>query len=183
MRPELATRQGGEAGRRAQQAAPAAPVVPAPRPAAPARLRLAFAGALVLFAAWLGWLAYLAVTTRTPVVLSRPQFLVSGLDVIAQLDRIDDGLQELTVMRVLWSAAAEGRELEGATVTVTNLGRCAGDWAGPGDYLIPLIPDGAGRYQVPATPLSPGLEARAARPRIYPATPATLKQYETIAKP
>ena len=151
------------------------------------RQRLAFLGALGLFVAWLGWLAYLVVTTRTPVVLSRPQFLVSAVDVVARIDQVGDGPQQLTVQRVLWSGAEEGRKLEGTAITVTNLDRCAG-WTGSGEYLVPLIPDGApGRYQVPATPRSPGFEpaprTEASRPHIYPATPQTLRQHATIAKP
>jgi hypothetical protein len=47
------------------------------------RTRLAVAAGL--FAAWIGWLAFLAATTTHPVVLSRPQFLVSNLYVIADL--------------------------------------------------------------------------------------------------
>jgi len=38
-----------------------------------------------LFLAWISWLAYLAATTTHPLVLSRPQFLVTDLDVIAEV--------------------------------------------------------------------------------------------------
>ena len=48
-----------------------------------ARMRLGLA--VLLLVLWLGWLLFLVLTTRQehPVILSRPQFLVSGLDVLA----------------------------------------------------------------------------------------------------
>lgn len=181
MSPELAARN---AERREQGPAATDPADSVPPPAHRTRFSLPlFIGAIVLFAGWLSWLAYLSVTTHTPIVLSRPQFLISGLDVIAQIDQIGNGPQEVRVKKVLWSAAADSAKFEGATVTVTNLDRCDKHWAGPGEYLLPLTPDSEGRYHVPETPLSPGLDTHAARPRIYPATPPVLNQYETIVKP
>src|SRR5438128_1430645 len=72
---------------------------PAPAPTTgarrlhPAVLRL-IAVALV-FAAWIGYLVYLVATRPVtadgaPLVLSRPQILVSELDVIAEVDATDD---------------------------------------------------------------------------------------------
>ena len=46
-----------------------------------AAVRLAVAA--VLFVGWIGYLGFLVRTTRHPIVLSRPQFLVSQKDVIA----------------------------------------------------------------------------------------------------
>ncbi len=187
MKPELATSQGRDHERR-----PSDRVTPAPPPSAQtagasSRQRLAFLGAIVLFLAWLGWLGYLSITTQNPVVLSRPQFLVSALDVVIDLDRIPDGPHQVTVKKVLWAMSPEGRKLENTPITITNLDRAAG-WTGPGEYLLPLIPDGpAGRYQVPATPRSPGFEpdprTEAGKPRIYPATEKTLRQHQTLARP
>ncbi len=182
MKPDLATRPGIIPG--SQLTTETQPR--RPRSASLSRQRLLFLGAALLFAAWLGWLGYLAWATRATVVLSRPQFLVSALDVVVALERVEKGDQELTIKQVLWSATDEGRKLAGARLTVTNLDRCAG-WTTPGDYILPLIPDGPGRYQVPPTPRSPGFEPdpsrNAGRPHIYPATPETLRQAQAMPKP
>jgi hypothetical protein len=161
--------------------------VPVPRTVARTGQRLIFLGTLVLFTGWLGWLAYLAVTARTTVVLSRPQFLVATLNVVVTLDEIENAGRPLTVKQVLWSATDEGRQLVNATITVSNLDRTLG-WDGPGDYLLPLVPNGApGRYQVPTTPRSPGYEpnprSEFGKPHIYPVTPATLRQVEQLPRP
>ena len=39
----------------------------------------------ILFAGWIGYLAFLAATTTEPTVLSRPQFLAADLYVVAEL--------------------------------------------------------------------------------------------------
>lgn len=188
MKTELATSHGRDHERRPsdQTTMTSSPSPPSSTPPS-SRQRLAFLGAFVLFAGWLAWLAWLSVTTQNPVVLSRPQFLVSALDVVIQLDRIPDGPHEVTVKRVLWAMSPEDRKLENASITITNLERTSG-WTGPGEYLLPLIPDGpAGRFQVPATPRSPGFEpdprTEVGKPRIYPATEKTLRQHQTLARP
>src|SRR5262249_46698022 len=61
--------------------------------------------AAVLFAAWMGYLGYLVYTlpkpvNNMPVVLSRPQFLVSDLDVIGDID-LKEGT--VAVRKVLYS--------------------------------------------------------------------------------
>ncbi len=188
MKTELATSHGRDHERHPSDKTTVIPSPPPINSAPPSsRQRLAFLGAFVLFAGWLAWLAWLSITTHNPVVLSRPQFLVSALDVVIQLDRIPDGLQEVTVKRVLWAMSAEDRKLEGASITLTNLDRTSG-WTGPGEYLVPLIPDGpAGRFQVPATPRSPGFEpdprTEVGKPRIYPATEKTRRQHQMLARP
>ena len=56
-----------------------------------------------LFLCWLGYLTYLVVITPgDPVLLCRPQFLVSEVDVIA---KIDDPNQPVTIEEVLFPAA------------------------------------------------------------------------------
>ena len=49
------------------------------------RVRLTLAA--ILFAGWIGWLAYLVFQSRNPVILSRPQFLVADLWVIAEVSQ------------------------------------------------------------------------------------------------
>ncbi len=146
-----------------------------------AKIRLALAA--VLFAAWIGWLVYLVVTARgvsfsPPVVLSRPQFLVSQLDVIAEVERADGNPSEVTIREVSWPK--EEKKLAGEKIRVTNLSKCDG-WNGPGEYILPLIKSGKDGYEVTPQPLLPG--AGAGRPRIYPSTPQTRQQLQALPKP
>ncbi|HEV3262690.1 MAG TPA: hypothetical protein VG013_37970 [Gemmataceae bacterium] len=137
-----------------------------------------------LFVAWIGWLAYLAATAKQPVVLSRPQFLVSTLDVIADV-RETDGKPDAqaTVREVHWPAQGE-RKLVGKTISVKNLSECQG-WKGPGPYILPLARDMAGDFEVAAIPPSPGFPpgGKEPKPRIYPLTPETEHQLHDIPKP
>jgi hypothetical protein len=140
-----------------------------------ARVRLA--AAVVLFGAWIGWLAYLAATTSRPTVLSRPQFLVSTLDVIARVD--DDHGRPGAVVHVLSVRWPAGQQDEwDRPITVTNLSECRG-WTGPGEYILPLVADGD-NYRVAGIPPSPGYPGGA--PRIYSRTPEMLAQLESVAK-
>jgi hypothetical protein len=133
---------------------------------------LVFAAALVVFLGWLGWLAYLAIQARAEVVLSRPQLLVSNLDVIADVGKT------VKIEEVHWPDTEEGRK--GQTIEVTNLSACDG-WIGPGRYILPLTPDGKD-WRVTQTPRSPGYSGTA-KPRIYPVTPETLRQLDECRKP
>jgi hypothetical protein len=137
-----------------------------------------------LFLAWIGWLAYLAITATRPVVLSRPQFLVSNLDVTALIEESKAGSnREVAIEQVYWSH--EGIAIpRGQKIVITNLETCNG-WQGPGLYILPLHhgPEGD---QVVAPGKSPGFPPAspefpsASRPRIYPVTPETLRQLESI---
>ena len=185
MKSELATRWLEKTHPGSQEHAP--PSQPAPARAAPARRWFVFAGSVVLFAGWLGWLAYLAFTTRSAVQLSRPQFLVSAVDVVLHISSSEGADREALVREVPWSGSGTGEKLAGQRVVVKNLQDCAG-WNGPGDYLAPLIPAGGeAAWLVPQTPRSPGFEpdprTEAGRPRIYPLTPNIRQQYQTVAKP
>jgi hypothetical protein len=151
-----------------------------------ARLRLSLAAGL--FMVWIGWLAYLAVTAGTspvdrklPVVLSRPQFLVSTLDVIAQVNEEDSRpAARVRIVQVHWPPSA--REKAKDDITVIDLARCSG-WEGPGEYILPLEESGAD-YQVTPIPRSPGYTASGlSPPRIYRSTPETMRQLEAIHKP
>jgi hypothetical protein len=124
-----------------------------------------------------------------PVVLSRPQFLVSEVDVIAQLDG-EDG--PVTVKEVL-SAQKETALEEGQTIKVVNLvspdGKGPVNWTGPGLYILPLRlqpqPQPDHTYQVVPIPPSPGYRGQSDLDpvRIYPATAETRAQYRQIQKP
>jgi len=151
---------------------------------APLRLVLA----AMLFAAWIGWLVYLVVAMKRalppgatrPVVLSRPQFLVSSLDVIAQVDGIDSDPEEVTVREVHWPKGKETEELIGKKIRVSRLPECRDDWVGRGEYILALAPLGEKGYQVVSLPRSPGFPS--GRPWIYPSTPQTLRQLQEIRK-
>jgi hypothetical protein len=156
----------------AEKAAPVSPTQAA-------KLRLALA--VLLFAAWLGWLLYLVLTTATTrqIVLSRPQFLVSSLDVIAQIDQIEGPAPEVTIREVLWPEN-QVQKLQRKKIKVEKLGEARADWIGPGEYLLPLVQMADDGYQVARTPPSPGFHQGG--PRIYPLTEETRGQYQTIHK-
>ncbi len=145
-----------------------------------------FVLALVVFLAWLGWLLQLAVSTARPIVLCEPQFLVSSLDVVAQVGSVNGGDDEVIVREVHYPPA-ERDKLVGKKIRVTNLDQCKEDWQGADAlYILPLITDGKDAYRVAPLPRSPGFGgsgSRAARPRIYPLTPQTRMQLDLIQKP
>jgi hypothetical protein len=162
-----------------------------------ARVRLALA--LAVFLGWLGYLGYLVADrpAKRPgngaeegefVVLSRPQFLASDIDVIAKARK---GSEVVTVTEVLFPGTDEARAFQGKEIRITNLAEChpPGDRKGAfpdlsadGDYLIPLQDPGPDRneYSVAKIPLSPGFLL--ATPRIYPATKDVVAQYGQIRK-
>jgi hypothetical protein len=150
----------------------------------PAALRLTLAAAL--FAAWIGWLVYLVYSMKSsvppgaarPVVLSRPQFLVSSLDVGADVPEIDADPVEVTVREVFWPKTS--RDLAGKKIKVNHLRECREDWLGPGEYILPLERLAEDGYQVVPLPRSPGFPS--GRPRIYPSTPQTRAQLNEIRK-
>lgn len=156
-------------------------------------LRLVLAS--VLFAGWIGYLAYLVRTASKPVVLSRPQLLVADLAVIARID--DPESKKAVVEEVPWVRDGAAPKV-GATIIVHNLDQChrlpqededpasvPSDWTGPGRYILPLHRlKEEGGYVVERVPPSPGyppsrvLSDGAAR--IYPVTPQTRDQLERL---
>jgi hypothetical protein len=107
-----------------ETAVSAAPSPPAPRRRLhPAVWRLALVAAL--FAGWLGYLGYLVSVQSRPaasVVLSRPQLLVSELDVIAEVSSTSDN-EPVTVKEVLYPQDAGVKA--GDRLLVKNLKDCA----------------------------------------------------------
>lgn len=172
--------------------APAAPGEPAVEPLRqPAVWRLIFCAVLfVLWLVYLGSLVALRPEVPTgPRQLSRPQALVSTLDVIAQ---VDPKRPEVVVEEVLYPAGKEG--LVGQKLLVTNLLDCGvrargGDFTadiapdGPRSYLLLLRADEARRAEVVALPPSPGFSRDPVNPRAYAATPDILGQYRQVVKP
>jgi hypothetical protein len=152
---------------------------------------------VVLFGGWLAYLGYLVYTRPhtaggQPLVLSRPQFLVSTLDVIAF---VDDPAKCVRIVKVLYPHEAPPVQ-PGDCITVADVDYCRPparpdqpppppDWTGPGEYLLPLqhwTTEGkVHHYRVAPTPPSPGYSLQV--PRIYPATEQTLAQYREMPKP
>jgi hypothetical protein len=120
-----------------------------------ARIRLILAAAV--FAGWIGWLAYLAVTASRPTVMSRPQILLAAYDVLAEVRAVEDGpAPEVTIREVYWPSA-DPEKLQGRLIMVHDLPRTAEDgWKGPGLYLLPLTRIEDQVYHVVAVPPSPG---------------------------
>jgi hypothetical protein len=165
-----------------------------------------------LFLGWLGYLTYLVVCRPhspgdlrgafegRPLTLSRPQFLVSTLDVIAEVS--GDKGEKIVVKEVLFpksDAAVKPDE----SIQVDRIDQCrpiadplaknanpAPDYTGPGRYLLPLQvvdPNNPRRFEVVPTPPSPGFPlsqgVNVGPPRIYPASEEMLAEYREIAKP
>jgi hypothetical protein len=140
--------------------------------------RARFILACCLFAGWLGYLGYLAATKSNPIVLSRPQLLVSDIDVLAELKGLD---QPVVVKEVLSQRTGEKSVRAETPLTIENLSDVSLPDFKPGLYLLPLTHRQAG-YFVTETPPSPGYPRDAAhdRLRIYPATDEVLRQYHDI---
>src|SRR5262245_26736807 len=140
--------------------------------------------AATLFAGWIGWLVYLAAAKSRPVVLSRPQLLISDLDVIAQ---VDDPNEKVIVKEVYaWRQEGDPPTV-GTALKVSNLDKCRRlprdnenadaippDWQGPGLYILPLR-EVNGHYEVAPIPPSPGFSPAPipGPPRIYLLTAET----------
>ena len=103
----------------------------------------------IAFFSWLGYLIYLVqISPRGvagPLVLSRPQFLISELDVVAELKSLHEPVRILEVIQ----PENAGREWIGKSFLVRNLDQChpqvilgdeeiKPDFQGPGKYILPL---------------------------------------------
>jgi hypothetical protein len=158
------------------------------------RSRLRLAVAVALFVGWLGWLVYLAATGTDDVVLSRPQFLVADVHLVADVKGGKTPDAEVTVETVYWAAPDKETPAKGKKITLENLPECGADqgWAGPGRYILALAASRAGTktvYRVAAIPRSPGYPYgrsmpanRPGPPRIYLSTPSRVRQLEQIEK-
>jgi hypothetical protein len=169
-----------------------------PRPARPnphrASQRVRFFLAAGLFLAWISWLAYLAATTTHPLVLSRPQFLVTDLDVIAEVGGDESQADpRIKVLDVAWAKDAKDKEaLKGQNIQVSNLDNLGKDqgWQGRGRYILPLqkVLQNGVQYEIAQIPPSPGFPKppkagpanQPGPPRIYRATPEAEEQLRDI---
>ena len=117
-----------------------------------------------LFVGWIAFLAYLVAVTRDPVIVSRPQILVSNLCVLAKIDEHAGGpAPDVRVTKVLWTED-DDKSLEGRPLTLgdlADLGQAQG-WAGAGEYLLPLVKrklDKQTVYALTPIPAMPGFYA------------------------
>ena len=149
--------------------------------ALPLTPRTLFIVAVLLFALWVGFLGVLAVNTTDPIILSRPQFLVSTLDVIAEVPEANGRPQaRVKIQEVHWPPELADR-LTGQEIEVANLpAKTTAGWRGPGAYILPLVQQD-GVYLVASVPRSPGFVGLP--PRIYPLTEETRAQLDGIQKP
>jgi len=129
--------------------------------------------AAVLFLGWIGWLVYLVIHSHDEVILSRPQFLVADLWVIAHIGA-EEGrpAKAVTIREDVWSA--KGKKLAEEVIEVVDLPEIDASmgWDGPGDYILALtFHTGKQReyYRITALPPSPGFVERGDK-RIYRAT-------------
>jgi hypothetical protein len=114
-------------------------------------------------------------------VLSRPQFLVSNLVVVAQVDRVDGPSHEVTIKEVL--GPKDESKWIGRKIPIANLAACADSWARPGFYILPLMTDRESTFRIAPIPPSPGApppDKREGQPRIYLDTPETRQQLADI---
>jgi len=138
-----------------------------------------------LFAVWIGYLAYLAIMTthqrqdwyKSPIVLSRPQFLVAQYWVIAEVKNRE---QPVKIVDVVY-AAPKNPPAKGEEIKLSNLSQCEEYWAGPGTYIIPLTEPIEKEKKYIVTPVPHGPPALP--PRIYPDTEETRAQLNQLPKP
>ncbi len=109
-----------------------------------------------LFLGWIGYLGYLVLTARHPVVLSRPQFLMAELTVIAEVTQDPKKSNQVKVKQVFGPQVShEGSDADsfpevGKEITIERLDQSQG-WKKPGEYIIPLIVDKK-RYEIAPVP-------------------------------
>src|SRR5947209_10924312 len=95
--------------------------------------------AACLFAAWQGYLLLLVIVTRHTIVLSRPQFLVSDLWVLAELTGEEKPDRKAQILDLYWFKNPADRNLKDKTITVSNLPEAGPQgYIGPGKYIRPL---------------------------------------------
>jgi len=147
-----------------------------------ARLRLFIA--FLVFAAWVGWLAFQSLTEVKAPVISRAQLLISTHDIIGLVQAEADGrpVTKVEVQEVHWPTAGRGIKA-GDSIEITNLPDSTG-FGLPGLYILPLVAgDKAGEYRIAGLPPSPGFDTSGHSPHmIYPLSPQTRKQLDAIPK-
>jgi len=120
-----------------------------------------------LFASWIAFLGYL-VFTSSKVILSRPQFMIAQMYVVAE---VREGNAEVVIDQVLWSARKVDAKLD-KNLTLPEITACGKKQGnqGPGKYLLPLQRTSTGDFEIAPVPRALG----------FPSTPATHGTLEMI---
>jgi hypothetical protein len=140
----------------------------------------------LLFLAWIGFLAFLVVHMRDPVILSRPQLNVADLIVLAEIAAKEGRpADEVAVQKMVHSNEQNTARIAGMKVSIAGLSEIGPvhGWSGPGLYILPLSKKND-NLEVTALPPSPGFPRTANSNqkdrRIYRATPDALAQLKEI---
>ncbi len=153
------------------------------------RPRIRLVVAATIFVAWLGWLAYLAITQANPMVVSRSQIMAATNFVVAEVTvDPETGLPERTV-KVVEDLRPGVQPLAG-NLLVVNLREAripkAKEFKSGVRYLLPLTAAPGGRYELTLQPRSPGQDAidyQRVRPWAYPwDSDEVRKQFERMAR-
>jgi hypothetical protein len=151
------------------------------------RRRRLLALAIALFAGWIAYLAFLALTASHPVVLSRPQFLVADLWVVADVDGPDKPIKIVDVVYAREEAPEKGAAIEVRNLSAAKVVRGSEEKQrttppGPGRYVLPLTRD-RGAFFVTAVPRSPGYGPPAPDFFTYPDSGETRAQLDSLPRP
>jgi hypothetical protein len=168
-----------------------------------ARIRLIVAA--VAFAAWIGWLIYLAlpymqvsssapfVVSRPAVILSRPQFLGADVSVVAHVEDKDQPIRVLEVRdgdtdikpddEIVVENLHESLTRPPTGTATKGENKQTEEWETPGDFIIPLRVTKVGRQvHFSVAPLAHTHQIPEGTTRIYPKTPQTLEQFRAMPK-
>lgn len=144
-----------------------------------------------LFLGWIGYLGYLVLTARDPVVLSQPQFMVADVTVIAEIKQSPEQSNTIVIKEVRGPQHGASVELwktfpkVGDELTLDNLDKTQG-YSTPGEYIVPLVFTDKSRenYRVAPVPqpLAYGEGQSPNWPKfwIYPVKSDTLSQMEEL---
>lgn len=137
------------------------------------KARLVVSACLLL--GWLGFLFYLVLESNT-VILSKPQFAIAQVFVVAQV-RDRDGRPDprVTVEEVIWPGDPASSALVKTELRLAGLAETVVGYEGPGAYLMPLL-KGTGGYRIAPLP------APTAEVRIYPWNAGTQAQVNELVK-
>lgn len=151
-----------------------------------AKIRVVVAG--LCFAAWLGWLGYLAATKASPLVVSPAQMMASTHFVLVEVAIEQETGKPKTTQTVKEELKAKASRIQGE-IAIYNLkeARIAGQREAvfhPGTlYLLPLTKMSEDNYELTPPPKSPGNEQlNRGRPWAYPWNDSVKKQFEQLTQ-
>jgi hypothetical protein len=139
-----------------------------------AKIRLGLAA--LLFAGWLGWLAYAVANKGTVQVVSRAQLLVIEVKDASGAAIVKENLRGET-------ASGEIAIVNWRTAVLPLSDRKSSDTLSPGVYLVAVNKVVGNQFSIAGLPRSPGIEAQTAeRPLVYPWNDDVQKQVQALLK-